>query len=413
MSEKSVAFGRFLKKFLDKPLLFKRFLNLGLSAELARRKMAAITRNDFTSWMDFAALKAVQKAVCGDTAWVNLFFPVEIIHAFRLNCVSAEGLSGMFASMLLEDTAITKAESLGISRNLCTFHRTGIGISYSGFFPGPSFVATTNILCDGNIPVFTTYSKLYSVPLYVIDVPRNNHLGSEEYLVRQMEDLIFNIENHLGRKFVYSELVKQLEIEKEALDIMREAYHKLCIRPLPMELYQHVNALYSFHIAPKHYILKAAKSLIKYDKPPENNKKILWLHLAPYYDNELYKIFCRTSKTIVATSEFEWDWLYWQVDPVHPFQSLAKKLMLNPEIGPVEKRIDFVSKLALDFKVDGVIHFNHWGCKQSWGSIHLIKENFEKLGIPFLAIDGDCVDHSNQSSAQFKTRIEAFLEMIE
>ncbi|KUK22428.1 MAG: 2-hydroxyglutaryl-CoA dehydratase D-component [Thermotoga petrophila] len=206
---------------------------------------------------------------------------------------------------------------------------------------------------------------------------------------------------------------RESEIEKEALDIMREAYHKLCIRPLPMELYQHVNALYSFHIAPKHYILKAAKSLIKYDKPPENNKKILWLHLAPYYDNELYKIFCRTSKTIVATSEFEWDWLYWQVDPVHPFQSLAKKLMLNPEIGPVEKRIDFVSKLALDFKVDGVIHFNHWGCKQSWGSIHLIKENFEKLGIPFLAIDGDCVDHSNQSSAQFKTRIEAFLEMIE
>jgi len=85
---------------------------------------------------------------------------------------------------------------------------------------------------------------------------------------------------------------------------------------------------------------------------------------------------------------------------------------MNPEIGPLERRIKFVTQLARDFSVDAVIHFNHWGCKQSSGAVGLIKRRFEELRIPFLSLDGDCVDHTSSSIGQYKTRVEAFLEMI-
>lgn len=414
MSKKSVGFGKVLRKYFDKPAIVKTLLKVGLNLELSRRKMLTFTKDDFTTWMDYLALDAVCAAVNGKkTAWVNMFFPVEIVSAFGLNCVSAEGLSGMFASMFLEDLAITKAEALGISRNLCTFHRTGIGISLLKILPKPLFVGTTNVLCDGNVPTFSTYSYINSVPLYVIDVPREYNKENESYVTKQLEDLIYLLENQLKRKFNYSVLQEILNKEKQAFDIIKEVYSRICESPIPMELYQHVNVLYAFHLRPNQ-LLKVARTLIKWKKHANNDDKIrlLWLHLVPYYDNELYDILGNNSKFMVVTSEFEWDWLYWDPDPQRPVESLSQKLLKNPQIGDFSKRADFVTKLATDFKVQGVIHFNHWGCKQSSGSVALLKEKFEQLGIPFLSLDGDCVDHTNQSAAQYKTRIEAFLEMI-
>lgn len=412
MSKKSVGFGKVLRKYMNKPNVARRMLSVAISAELARRKVVAGVRNDFVSWMDYHALHAVNGALSGvKTAWVNLFFPVEILLSFGVNCVSAEGLAGMFAAMYLEDIPISRAESFGISRNLCTFHRTGVGISLLKVLPKPIFVATTNILCDGNMPTFNTYSVLNNIPIYVIDVPRYESSQNESYLSKQLENLVYNLENHLGRRFDYSKLVDALRREKESFEILREFYPRLCESPLSMELYQHVNVLYAFHMRPNQ-LVKAVRSLTETKAVLDKKIRLLWLHMIPYYDNELYKIFSKNSPYAVVTSEFEWDWLYWYPDPEKPFISLAQKVLKNPEIGDLQRRAQFVTKLAQDFKVNGVIHFNHWGCKQSSGSVFLLKEVFEEQGIPFLALDGDCVDHTNQSIGQYKTRIEAFLEMI-
>ncbi len=415
MSKKSVGFGKILRKHFHKPRVVEILLKVGLNLELSRRRVVAFARNDFTTWMDYFALDAVCTAVNGKkTAWVNMFFPVEIAFSFGLNCVSAEGLAGMFASMFLEDLAITKAEGFGISRNLCTFHRTGIGIALLNILPKPLFVGTTNILCDGNIPTFTTYASINSIPIHVIDVPREDNQQNRAYVTKQLENLIYSLENQLKKRFNYSALQRIITEEKQSLDIIREYYSKLCENPILMDLYQHVNVLYAFHLRPNQ-LLKAARTLLKREEHATNNNRIrlLWLHLIPYYDNELYNIFSKNSRFMIATTEFEWDWLYWNPDPQRPVESLSEKLLKNPQIGDLSRRADFALRLAKDFKVKGAIHFNHWGCKQSSGSVTLLKENFEQIGIPFLSLDGDCVDHTNQSAAQYRTRIEAFLEMIE
>ena len=70
--------------------------------------------------------------------------------------------------------------------------------------------------------------------------------------------------------------------------------------------------------------------------------------------------------------------------------------------------MDLVKKLGSD----GVIHFCHWGCKQSSGGNALLKERLAKLDIPVLTIDGDGIDRRNSHDGQIKTRLEAFFEVL-
>ena len=57
--------------------------------------------------------------------------------------------------------------------------------------------------------------------------------------------------------------------------------------------------------------------------------------------------------------------------------------------------------------------FCHWGCKQSSGGSVLLKEKLQEMDIPMLILDGDGIDRRNSHDGQIKTRLEAFLEMLE
>jgi len=64
------------------------------------------------------------------------------------------------------------------------------------------------------------------------------------------------------------------------------------------------------------------------------------------------------------------------------------------------------------YQIDGVIHYNQRGCRQSCGGVPLIKEFLKKQNIPMLILDGDGIDMRNYSEGQTRTRLKAFLEMI-
>ena len=65
-----------------------------------------------------------------------------------------------------------------------------------------------------------------------------------------------------------------------------------------------------------------------------------------------------------------------------------------------------------EYRPDGVIHYCHWGCKQSAGGVSYLKKAAAERGIPMLILDGDAIDRRNTPEGQIKTRTEAFLEML-
>ena len=70
-------------------------------------------------------------------------------------------------------------------------------------------------------------------------------------------------------------------------------------------------------------------------------------------------------------------------------------------------------KALQGYKIDGVIHFSHWGCRQSCGGEYVIRDLMRKRGVPMLILNGDGADSRNYSGEQTKLRLDAFLEMLE
>ncbi|MEG3067781.1 MAG: 2-hydroxyacyl-CoA dehydratase family protein [Syntrophaceticus schinkii] len=81
--------------------------------------------------------------------------------------------------------------------------------------------------------------------------------------------------------------------------------------------------------------------------------------------------------------------------------------------GPTKKRADKLIEMANLLRADGVVYFNHWGCKRTLGSAELIKDMLETAGIPVLILDGDGCDRDNINDGQMSTRLQAFLEILE
>ena len=97
----------------------------------------------------------------------------------------------------------------------------------------------------------------------------------------------------------------------------------------------------------------------------------------------------------------------------HPLDALAEKMVQNIYNGPYERKAKLVSELAQDLHSDGVINFCHWGCKQSSGGVMLLKEAMREENVPMLILDGDALDRRNSHDGQIKTRLQAFLELID
>jgi benzoyl-CoA reductase/2-hydroxyglutaryl-CoA dehydratase subunit BcrC/BadD/HgdB len=76
---------------------------------------------------------------------------------------------------------------------------------------------------------------------------------------------------------------------------------------------------------------------------------------------------------------------------------------------PNTARLDDIVRLAHEYKVDGVIHYNLQFCHTYANEAYLVEQRLAKEGIPLLKIESD---YSMEDVGQLKTRIEAFLETL-
>jgi benzoyl-CoA reductase/2-hydroxyglutaryl-CoA dehydratase subunit BcrC/BadD/HgdB len=89
------------------------------------------------------------------------------------------------------------------------------------------------------------------------------------------------------------------------------------------------------------------------------------------------------------------------------------KLLNNHLRGSADHRAGKILDMAQYLNADGVVYFNNWGCKKSLGGAGITKKMLEQNGIPVLVLDGDGCDRENINDGQMKTRLQAFLEILE
>jgi benzoyl-CoA reductase/2-hydroxyglutaryl-CoA dehydratase subunit BcrC/BadD/HgdB len=122
-------------------------------------------------------------------------------------------------------------------------------------------------------------------------------------------------------------------------------------------------------------------------------------------------------EALVVTDELCTSTRYWS-DPVvlddsPPLEAISRRYLNNfpcARMVPSDERFDRILQLIRDYKVDGVISQIIRYCVPYAHDLPLLTERLKKAGIPVLALD---VEYGTSGSGQIRTRVQAFLEMLE
>ena len=413
------AYGELIKKTaVSRPVMARRLINVGLTEEVLRTKyFPKKEMPQALRMLNHMALQKVLKALRRpeNSCWTNIFAPVEIMQCFGLDCVSMECLSSFMSGFQIEDFLIDAAESEGIASTLCSYHKGFIGGADSGIFPPAPLSVTTSMICDGNINTFRHVEQTRGVKSFVIDVPNENSAYALEYVTGQLRELISVLEDLTGKKMDMDQLSRRLEMENESkqcyLDFLQEEKHRFYPKTLTLELY----LLFVTHLdigseESLRFFRLLKEDVKKY--PERDGKNIFWVHLMPFYQETLQKYINYQSEYYVQAIDMNLDYME-KLDTEHPLEALARKMLDNIYNGPYSRKAEKVAELVQMLDCDAVIHFCHWGCKQSSGGAQLLREKMQEMNIPMLILDGDGMDRRNSHDGQIRTRLEAFLEMLD
>ena len=89
-------------------------------------------------------------ANAGNSALVSVFLPCEIVRAFGMSTIFAEGFSGYMTGAYAEKAFVEAAENAGIAETYCSYHKILMGAAFSGVLPKPKFIINTSLICDAN-----------------------------------------------------------------------------------------------------------------------------------------------------------------------------------------------------------------------------------------------------------------------
>lgn len=350
----------------------------------------------------------------GSYIWGNIFAPCEIVQQFGLKMLSVECLACYLSGYHIENYLIDHAQENGIAPTLCSYHKTFIGAVESEIVPVPDYGVTTSLSCDSNLNTFRYLKKKTGTDYTFLDVPYEQDDAAEIYLAEQLYEFSKALAQRTSKTLDLAALRKTIRIENLTRRALMEFQHFLGERAYPGKMIHYMYLMMGSHLMMgTQEFFDLAQFLVKdiQKQPVFKGKRILWVHLMPFYQQSLNHYFNTNTDYQIIPGDCMLDFTE-MLNEDDPFRALAHKLISNTYNGPYAVKAESIVKMARYLQPDGVIDFCHWGCKQASGGSALLKEKMKSLDIPTLILDGDGIDTRNSHDGQIRTRLEAFLELL-
>ena len=357
--------------------------------------------------------------------WSSAFFPVELAWGLGLCPFSPEVAAAYIATLGFGEETMSMGEQAGYSRDICSFHRCIAGAASAGNLPRPAALLASTHLCDGAPLLFQNLAALYGAPLLALDIPYNSSPEAVRYVAGQLEQLWLSLADVTGQRPDRDKLAEAVRCSERFRAQMQRVNELRCRVPSPVSGNDMLGFIYLFFVGQgSREAAEIAAGLAKEIErrvaglgrsgqtgTQTEKYRLLWMHLKPYYNNELMK-FVEQDGGVLAMEEFSH--VYWTpLDPEQPFLSLARKTMSHFAFKPVTERIRVMAELARKYRVDGIVHFSHHGCRTASGGALMIKEALRDEGWPVLVLEGDCIDGRSEACGGMLTRMQAFLEILQ
>ena len=362
----------------------------------------------FPKTKEILAHKAAGKKVFG---WLCTYVPEEVIMAAGALPIR---ITGYNQEMDLEDG------NAYLYINNCSFSKSclqlGLRKEYD-FLDGVVGGST----CDGARRLFDLWRYYLKPPFFqVLTVPRKTTEQAHELYLSQIEDFKKHLEEFMGLSITDAALLQAVKVMNESRSLLKELYS---LRALPeplisgQETQEVLNASFRMPKEQFNSVLKELLTDLKQNALGYKPKARLMLIGSVLTNAEFIKSIEELG-VIVTTDELCTSTRYWS-DPVvleganSPLAAIAHRYLSNfpcARMYPSTERFDRIVKLAREAKVDGIISETIRYCVPYAHDIPLLSDRLKAENLPLLTLD---VEYGTSGSGQIRTRVQAFLEMVE
>lgn len=345
-----------------------------------------------------------------------VFTPWELIYAADAIPV---GLCGM------AEAPIAEAEKY-LPRNLCPLIKSSYGFGKSETCPYFYFadLLVGETTCDGKKKMYEFLGELK--PMHVMQLPQTS-TGDMSYDLWRHEMVLLKerLEREFGLEITEEKLRAAIKDRNEERKLLKEFYELSTLCPPPMTGLEQLQVLYGFGFKmdrqeKKQTLTQMIKDIRESYEQGERkvsaDKPRILITGCPLggATEKVVKIIeelggvvvCFENCTGVKGNDRLVD------ETIDPIDALTENYLNTPCscMSPNNGRLELLSRLADQFKVDGVIEVILQACHTYNVESFRIKKfiNTEK-NLPYMSLE---TDYSESDAGQLRTRIGAFLEML-
>ncbi|MFO0793302.1 MAG: 2-hydroxyacyl-CoA dehydratase family protein [Candidatus Brocadiaceae bacterium] len=119
-------------------------------------------------------------------------------------------------------TGTFRGRILGVTTDICSFHRSAIGHVFWNTFPKNILQVATTTLCDNNTKTMKICETVSKKETIVIDVPYEADEYSVAYLAKQLEDFTRRLEEITGKKMTQESFAKAIDYSNKTREKILE-----------------------------------------------------------------------------------------------------------------------------------------------------------------------------------------------
>lgn len=364
-------------------------------------------------------------------AWCSSNFPQELHRTFGLKVVYPENQAVAVAVRGGGQRMCDKAEAMGYSNDICAYARISTAYAHDPDAPEqdmplPDLLLCCNNICKCMVKWYESIALDLNIPLIMIDIPFNHYYDATEeqiaYVGGQFRDAIKQLEEITGKKWDEKKFEEICAITNETSKAMLRVGSYLHYEPSPLagfDLFNHMGVLIT--------ALGDPASAPALNQLADEYEQFVKEHKSTFRgEREDYRIMYEgiacwphlkfTAKSLIAKNINVAATIY-AVATVHiysNFDEMIRTYFTIPGSMNLELSRDRRVALCKQNKVEGLLVHTNRSCKNWSGFMpEMSRQIGEICNIPVASFDGDQADPRNFSEAQYETRVQGLMEIMD
>lgn len=373
------------------------------------------------------------KAEGRPVVWATSISPQELLETMDLTVVYPENHAAAIGARKGSMEFISYSEGKGYSSDLCSYARVNMGYvdlkdAEAQNIPQPDLILCCNNICNTVIKWYENIAKELHIPMILFDTPYSyEYQISEEsiqYMRRQFDYAIRQLEELTKKKFDYDRLSEVMEVSNSTCRWWKKSTELAMHKPSPLsgfDMFNYMAMVVCMRGNKDGETLfrlwyEELEERMKQNLGPWNNAeekyRIMWDGIAcwPHLATTFKTLKKYGVNMVASTYPDSWNIRYERND----LDALVRAYASHYANRSIAYSVDNISKIAEDYSLDGIIFHSNRSCKlMDFKQYEIQRQVQQRTGVPAVFFDGDQTDPRVFSDAQYETRIQALVELME